>query len=182
MVVRNERRTATRQLVGHATQCVEIRPGSEHPVSLEHLGRGVAVVVGEAVQGDADPLHWQREIAQDDAIFSTEEDVRRLDPPVGDRARVERGQGTEDLAEDLEDLRGARTCCPIPAASGVSHRRRIAHRVIEAAVGESPNLAGQDQVLMDEMDRSSAEIEELRPKVGLAGELRGAGRGRRLQA
>ena len=181
MVVRNERRTATRQLVGHATQCVEIRPGSEHPVSLEHLGRGVAVVVGEAVQGDADPLHWQREIAQDDAIFSTEEDVRRLDPPVGDRARVERGQGTEDLAEDLEDLRGLELVARFQQLLECHTVDVIAHRVIEAAVGESPNLAGQDQVLMTKWtdrrlrSRNCAES-------GAGRRTPSAGRGRRLQA
>jgi len=77
MIVGDERWCPAGQLLGQATQGVEVGPGADGPALTEHFRRGVPVIVRQTVEMDADSLHRQGEVPQNDPVFAAEVDVGR---------------------------------------------------------------------------------------------------------
>ena len=137
MIVRDERRCSAGQLVGHASQGIEVRPGAEGTVLTEHLRRRIPVIVREAVELDAEPAQRQREVPQNDPILTAEEDVGGLDRPVHDSVRVQRRQRPEELAEDLHDLIRGEDAARLQQLLECDSIHIVPHHKVDVPVGEA---------------------------------------------
>ena len=135
-------------------------------------GGRIAVVVREAVELDADSAQRQRDVPQNDPILTAEEDVGGLDRPVHDSVRMQRRQRPEKLAEDLHDLIRGEDTARLQQLLECDSIHIVPYHKVDVPVGVSTDLSGQNQVVMNQLDRSPRQVQELGPDLRRVDQLR----------
>ena len=105
-------------------------------------------------------------------IAAPEKHVRWLDTAMNRSRAMERQPVAPDLAEDRPDLLlRKRSACVDERLQG-NAVNMIAHHEVKLVLGKRPDFPGQDQVLVHERARLSAQIQKRRSDLRLNGELR----------
>ena len=86
--------------------------------------------------------------------------------------RVQRRQRPEELAEDLQDLIRREDTARLQQLLKCDSIHIVPYDKVDVPVGESADLSGQDQVVMNQLDRSPRKVQELGPDLRRVDQLR----------
>src|SRR5208337_4905863 len=131
----------------------------------EHLRRSIPEVVRKAVELKADAPQRQGQVSQHDPVLTTQEDVGRLDGPVQHPRSVERPEGVKKLTNDLDDLVRTEDSARLQQLLKRDAVNIIANRIVDLAVREGSDFSRENQVVMDQPDRSARQIKKLRTNL-----------------
>ncbi len=143
------------QFMRHAPQRIEVGQRPKISSLAEHLRRRIPEVVRKSVELKADAPQRQGQISQYDPVLTTQEDVGRLDGPVQHLRSVERPEGVKKLTNDLDDLVSTEDSARLEKLLKRDAVNIIANRIVDLAVREGSDFSRENQVVMDQPDRSA---------------------------